>query len=76
LLLIVSGFGAYFIDKSSVQKSPLELREIMLKISEQIEKIIKEGKSPITFYQVSSVFWSYQHFFEDPKFYNFKEVMK
>ena len=34
LLLIVSGFGAYFIDKSSVQKSPPELREIMLKISE------------------------------------------
>lgn len=58
LLLIVSGFGSYFVDRISVKNSPPEIKLILLAISEQITKILNNskvpnsphGSRPLTFY--------------------------
>ena len=78
LLLITSGFGSYFIDRHSIRRSSKELQDIMLAISTQIVKLVTEKKETVTFYQLTSIYWSYQYFFLDLKdqFGPFEEFMK
>ena len=78
LLLITSGFGSYFIDRHSIRRSSKELQDIMLAISTQIVKLVTEKKETVTFYQLTSIYWSYQYFFLDLKdqFGPFEQFMK
>ena len=78
LLLITSGFGSYFIDRNSVSRTSKELQNLMLAISNQIQKLVCEKREKITFYQLTSIYWSYQYFFLDlnQKFGPFEKFMK
>ena len=86
LLLVVSGFGSYFVDRKAIHNSSEQLQDILLAISPQIERVIKSPSlarpsipdRPLTFYQVTSILWSYQYFFLDhsEKFGHFESVMR